>query len=42
LANKQLDVDPIIGGQWAIHDWHEAFETMHSGEIVKAVLLPEN
>ena len=42
LANKQLDVDPIIGGQWAIHDWEEAFKTMHSGEIVKAVLLPKN
>lgn len=40
LATKQLDVDHIIGGVWSLDDWHDAFETMHSGEIVKAVLKP--
>jgi alcohol dehydrogenase/L-iditol 2-dehydrogenase len=40
LASGQLDVRPIIGGIWPITEWHEAFEKMHSGEVVKSVLKP--
>lgn len=40
LSTRQLDVAPIIGGQWNLLSWREAFETMHSGKIVKAVLTP--
>jgi alcohol dehydrogenase/L-iditol 2-dehydrogenase len=40
LASGQLDIDPIIGGVWPLEMWHEAFETMHSGQIAKAVLSP--
>jgi L-iditol 2-dehydrogenase len=40
LASGQLDVKPIIGGIWPITQWHDAFEKMHKGEIVKAVLVP--
>lgn len=40
LASGQLDVKPIIGGVWPITEWHEAFEKMHSGEVVKSVLKP--
>jgi alcohol dehydrogenase/L-iditol 2-dehydrogenase len=40
LAAGQLNVRPILGGVWALESWHEAFEKMHSGEIVKAVLRP--
>lgn len=40
LSNRHLDVEPIIGGVWEISDWHEAFEKMHSGEVVKSVLKP--
>ena len=40
LAGGQLDVRPIIGGVWPITDWHEAFEKMHRGEVVKSVLRP--
>lgn len=40
LANNQLDVKPIIGGVWPITSWHEAFEKMHNGEVVKSVLKP--
>jgi len=40
LASGQLDVRPIMGGVWALESWHEAFEKMHSGQIVKAVLRP--
>ena len=40
LASGQLDVRPIIGGIWPITEWHEAFEKMHSGEVVKSILKP--
>ncbi len=40
LASGQLDVRPILGGIWGLEDWHEAFDRMHRGEIVKAVLKP--
>ncbi len=40
LASAQLDVAPIIGGVWALDQWQEAFEKMHSGRIVKALLKP--
>jgi L-iditol 2-dehydrogenase len=40
MAQGTLDVRPIIGGVWAITDWHEAFEKMHKGEVVKSVLKP--
>jgi alcohol dehydrogenase/L-iditol 2-dehydrogenase len=40
LATGALDVRPITGGIWSISDWHEAFESMHSGKIVKAILKP--
>ncbi|HNP22876.1 MAG TPA: zinc-binding dehydrogenase [Panacibacter sp.] len=40
LASGRLDVRPIIGGVWPISGWHEAFEKMHNGEVVKSVLKP--
>lgn len=40
LANGQLDVRPIIGGVWPVTQWHEAFEKMHNGDVVKSVLKP--
>jgi len=40
LASRQLDVRPIIGGTWPLPEWAGAFETMHRGDIVKAVLAP--
>lgn len=40
LASGRLDVRPITGGVWPLEEWHEAFEKMHSGQIVKAVLRP--
>lgn len=40
LASGALNVKPIIGGVWPITEWHEAFEKMHTGQIVKAVLRP--
>jgi len=40
LASGSLDVKPIIGGVWPITQWHEAFEKMHKGEVVKSVLKP--
>lgn len=40
LGSGELDVEPITGGIWGVEDWHEAFEKMHSGQIVKSVLKP--
>jgi len=40
LASGRLDVAPIVGGVWPLDRWHEAFEQMHSGAVVKAVLTP--
>jgi len=40
LSTGLLDIDPLIGGEWSLTEWKEAFETMHSGKIVKAVLRP--
>jgi alcohol dehydrogenase/L-iditol 2-dehydrogenase len=41
IASGMLDVGPITGGIWPLTQWREAFERMHSGQIVKAVLKPE-
>jgi alcohol dehydrogenase/L-iditol 2-dehydrogenase len=38
LESRALNVEAIVGGAWGIEDWHDAFETMHSGRIAKAVL----
>lgn len=40
MSTGQLNVKPIIGGVWPLEKWHDAFETMHSGSIAKAVLKP--
>jgi alcohol dehydrogenase/L-iditol 2-dehydrogenase len=40
IASGTLDVRPITGGVWPLPQWREAFETMHSGQIVKAILKP--
>ncbi len=40
LATERLDVKPLIGGIWPLEKWHEAFDEMHEGRIVKAVLAP--
>ncbi len=39
LASKRLDVTRIVGGTWGLENWHEAFETMHSGQIAKSLLV---
>jgi alcohol dehydrogenase/L-iditol 2-dehydrogenase len=40
IASGMLDVGAITGGIWPLTQWREAFERMHSGQIVKAVLKP--
>ena len=39
-GSGQLNLDPVIGGVWPLEEWHSAFEAMHSGNIVKAILKP--
>jgi alcohol dehydrogenase/L-iditol 2-dehydrogenase len=40
LSAGQLDIRPILNRVSPLADWREAFEEMHSGRIVKAVLKP--
>jgi alcohol dehydrogenase/L-iditol 2-dehydrogenase len=40
LASGRLDFGPEFSRISPLAEWHDAFEAMHSGEIVKAVLLP--
>ena len=40
IASGALPVGVILGGTWPLEEWREAFETMHRGEIAKAVLKP--
>ena len=41
LGSGALSVAPLIGGQWKLEEWDVAFEAMHSGKVVKSVLVPE-
>jgi L-iditol 2-dehydrogenase len=40
LASGKIDLDQILNRISPINEWHEAFEQMHSGVIVKGVLRP--
>lgn len=41
MASGQLAIDPIIGTVAPLSDWKTAFEGMHAGDYVKAVLRPQ-
>jgi alcohol dehydrogenase/L-iditol 2-dehydrogenase len=40
LARGKIDLTPILNRVSPLNDWHDAFEEMHSGKIVKGVLQP--
>ncbi len=40
LATGKIDLDPILNRISPLSEWHEAFDEMHSGVIVKGVLRP--
>jgi alcohol dehydrogenase/L-iditol 2-dehydrogenase len=40
LASGKLDLSLILNRVAPLKDWHESFEQMHSGQIVKGVLKP--
>jgi alcohol dehydrogenase/L-iditol 2-dehydrogenase len=40
LASGQLNLGPEFSRIFPLAEWHNAFEAMHSGDIIKAVLLP--
>jgi L-iditol 2-dehydrogenase len=40
LATGKIDLDPILNRISPLAEWHEAFEEMHTGIIVKGVLRP--
>jgi alcohol dehydrogenase/L-iditol 2-dehydrogenase len=40
LASGQIDLGPILNLVAPLNDWQNAFDAMHRGEVVKAVLIP--
>ena len=38
LSTGQINLGPVIGGVYALHDWEEAFTRMEEGANVKSVL----
>ncbi len=40
LAAGRLDVGPVVGGVWPLDKWRDAFEAMHGGKTLKALLKP--
>lgn len=40
LASGKLNLDLVLNRVSPLDDWHESFEEMHSGRIVKGVLIP--
>ena len=40
MSTGQLNIGPVLGGIYPLEKWEEAFEAMHSGKILKAVLTP--
>ena len=41
LSSGQLDLSLVLNRISPLAQWHEAFEEMHSGKIVKGVLTPQ-
>ncbi|MDE0609869.1 MAG: zinc-binding dehydrogenase [Anaerolineaceae bacterium] len=39
MGSGQLNLDPVIGGEYPLSDWHGAFEHMEAGRNVKSVLV---
>ncbi len=39
LDSGQLDLSPILGWEGRLDQWRDGFEKMHSGEVVKSVIL---
>ncbi|MFN9550520.1 MAG: zinc-binding dehydrogenase [Pirellulaceae bacterium] len=39
LDAGQLEAERIVGGRWDLEHWHEAFETMHHGDVAKSLLV---
>jgi L-iditol 2-dehydrogenase len=40
LASNKLNIDLVLNRVSPLSEWHEAFDEMHSGKIVKGVLKP--
>jgi len=40
LASGQLNVAPLVGVRAPLAEWRQAFDGMHTGDVVKAVLTP--
>jgi alcohol dehydrogenase/L-iditol 2-dehydrogenase len=42
MSSGQLDISPLISRTGTLNEWQSCFEGMHSGDYVKAVLLPNS
>ena len=40
LASGQIDLGPVLNRVAPLAEWKSCFEGMHSGDLVKAVLVP--
>ena len=40
LAAGRTGAEHVVGLRTGLEHWHEAFEGMHSGQVIKSVLLP--
>jgi len=40
LASGKINIEPLLNQVSPLAEWHEAFDAMHAGEIVKGVLKP--
>ena len=38
LSTRQIDLTPVIGGTYPLHEWRTAFEKMEQGENIKSVI----
>jgi Zn-dependent alcohol dehydrogenase len=39
MASGQLNLDPMIGGVYALDAWQEGFHAMEVGDNIKSVLV---
>jgi threonine 3-dehydrogenase len=42
MVRAGLDVAPVITHRYPVADYRQAFATMHSGQIAKAVLVTDS
>jgi alcohol dehydrogenase/L-iditol 2-dehydrogenase len=39
LSSGQIDLKPVIGGIYSLHEWQSAFGEMEEGRNIKSVVV---